>query len=98
MSATLIVTADPAPEGAAAMSSYTFAVHELFAVAGGKVIRRGQIGQTLAGRFPALFLLMEFPTRRAILEVFDSDAYQAILAARERAFSHVNIAILDVDA
>ena len=78
-----------APEGGRERyAEYGAAVAPLLEKAGGRIVFAGDPGPVLLGeRSWDMVLLVEYPSRRAFLEMIGSDAYQAIAHLRTEALT-----------
>ncbi len=89
---TLIVTATPADGQGEAMGRYLQAVQPLLVAAGGTLVKRLRVTNTIAGSAGTqLVLVMDFEQAEAIGAVFASDDYQALLPDRDKGFSNIEI-------
>lgn len=91
--ATLVVTAVPHPDEMASVQEYLKGVMPLLVGAGGKVVKRLKTSTVVNGRPSGMTLVMDFESADAITEMFDSDAYQALLEVRDRGFAEMNIIV-----
>jgi uncharacterized protein (DUF1330 family) len=93
---TLLVTVTPAEGEGEAAGRYLQGVGPLLAGAGGKPGKRLRVTDTITGTAgTAMALVMEFDNAEAITDVFASDAYQALIPDRDKAFSSVEILIAE---
>jgi len=78
-----------APEGGRERyAEYGAAVAPLLERAGGRIVYAGEPGPVLLGeRSWDMVLLVEYPSRKAFLEMIGSDAYQAIAHLRTEALT-----------
>jgi uncharacterized protein (DUF1330 family) len=89
---TLVVTAMPNPEEAEAMQSYIKAAGPMLAEAGGQLVKRLKVQGSITGKPPhGMVLVMEFEDKAKLEAMFASDAYAALIPAREKGFSSINI-------
>ena len=88
---TLVVTAVPNPKEMAAVQEYLQGVMPLFVKAGGEVIRRLKVGKVINGRPTGMVLVMDFDTEQAVVDLFESDEYKALVPVRDRGFAEMNI-------
>ena len=88
---TLVVTAVPNPNEMASVQEYLKGVMPLFQGAGGKLVKRLKVGKTVKGSPSGMVLVMEFDSADAIGAMFESDDYAALVPARDRGFSEMNI-------
>jgi uncharacterized protein (DUF1330 family) len=95
---TLLVTAAPAQgesEGEA-RGRYLQAVGPLLVGAGGTLVKRARVTDTIAGTAGiAVVLVMDFESAEAIQGVFASDAYKALIPDRDTGFSNIEILITE---
>jgi uncharacterized protein (DUF1330 family) len=93
---TLLVTLKPAEGQNEAMGRYLQGVRPLLAGAGGTLVKRLRVTDTIAGTAgTAMALVMDFENAEALTGVFASDAYQALIPDRDKAFSSVDILITE---
>ncbi len=92
---TLVVTATPDPNEMPAAQQYLQDVVPLLARAGGRLIKRVEVVRVISGRPSAMVVVMEFDSARAITEVFKSNAYAALVPARDLGFREMNILLAD---
>ena len=88
---TLVVTATPNPTEMAAVQEYLQAVLPLLIGAGGKLVKRLKLDQVISGKSSGMVLVMDFDSADAITNLFNSDEYVALIPARDRGFSEMNI-------
>jgi len=89
---TLIVTSTPNPEEMEALKSYVQDVMPLLLDLGGTVIKRSKITEAYHGEAKFTFLLvMDFPSKEKLTEMFNSDSYQALIPNRNKGFVDINI-------
>jgi uncharacterized protein (DUF1330 family) len=88
---TLVVTAVPSPNEMASVQEYLQGVMPLLQGAGGKLVKRLKVGKTVKGSPSGMVLVMDFDSADAISEMFQSDDYAALVPARDRGFSEMNI-------
>ena len=88
---TLVVTAVPNPHEQASMQEYLQAVLPLLKGAGGKLVKRLKVGEVINGNPSAMVLVMDFDSEQAITGMFASEDYAALVPARNRGFSEMNI-------
>ncbi len=92
----LIVTATPARDGQQEMGQYLSSVMPLIMAAGGQLMTRCKISETISGDAGfAMVLVMRFENADAIRNLFASDAYKALIEVRDRGFSKIEILIGD---
>lgn len=93
IAATLFVTAIPNPEEMPSVQEYLKGVMPLLMAAGGKLVKRAKVDQTLHGNPSGMALVMDFESADVIDQLFKSDDYQALVAARDKGFKQMNIMI-----
>jgi uncharacterized protein (DUF1330 family) len=90
----LIVNAVLNPSEVMSLERYSTRVTDLFQASGAKPIGRYRLVEPILGnRHPSLVVMMEFPSDRAIREVFASEAYQKLTPEREKAFESLDVFI-----
>jgi uncharacterized protein (DUF1330 family) len=93
---TLIVTSSPNPEHQESLMEYAKGVMPLLLNIGGVVIKRSLVTDTYHGNKHFTFLLvMDFPSKKSLLEMFESDDYKTLIPAREKAFKTLDIFFAD---
>jgi len=88
---TLVVTAVPNPNEIASVQEYLKGVMPLLQGAGGRLVKRLKVGKTVKGNSSGMVLVMDFDSATAISGMFESQEYAALVPARERGFSEMNI-------
>jgi uncharacterized protein (DUF1330 family) len=88
---TLVVTAVPNPSEMASVQEYLKGVMPLFQKAGGNLVKRLKVADTLHGSPAGMVLVMDFDSAEAITSMFDSDDYAALIPTRDRGFKEMNI-------
>ncbi|MEO8334334.1 MAG: DUF1330 domain-containing protein [bacterium] len=92
----LTTTATLNAGGAASLERYAAAVMPLITAAGGRVLLRATLRETLVGTdIPDFIAVIQFPDADRIHALFDSDAYQAALSDRRRAFCNLRTFVSD---
>lgn len=92
----LIVTATPAPGKQDDLTHYLTNVMPLLMGAGGELISRCKISETInGGGGYAMVMIMRFADADTIRNLFSSDAYKALIQVRDSAFSSIDISIGD---
>jgi uncharacterized protein (DUF1330 family) len=94
-STTLVVTAVPNPNEMASVQEYFQGVLPLFLEAGGKLVKRLRTHQILLGNPSGMTLVMDFESADAITEMFESDAYAALVPVRDKGFTEMNILLTE---
>jgi peroxiredoxin/uncharacterized protein (DUF1330 family) len=98
MSALLITVGRFREDGADALGQYVAGVVPLINAAGGEIVTRGRLRQTVVGEArnqPDLVAVMRFPGAEAIRSFLGSDAYRSHDGVRDRAFEDVRSYIAD---
>jgi len=94
--ATLLVTLTATPDQDEARGRYLMGVQPLLHSAGGRLVKRLRVTDSIVGTGDtSMALVMDFDSADAIADVFASDAYQALVADRYRAFSNVEILVTE---
>ncbi|WP_298510289.1 DUF1330 domain-containing protein [uncultured Kordia sp.] len=76
------------PEGKEQLSHYIEKVGDLYKKVNAKPVNKFKVTKPLIGAYtPNIVSIMEFPDMDALNAVFESDAYQALIPYREKAFS-----------
>ena len=88
---TLVVTAVPNPNEMESVQKYLHGVLPLLMGAGGKLVKRVKVDKVINGNPSGMVLVMDFDSADAISEMFESDDYAALIPARDRGFSEMNI-------
>lgn len=88
---TLVVTAIPNPKEMASVQGYLKGVLPLLMDAGGKPVKRLKVDEVIRGNPSGMVLVMDFDSDRVITELFQSEAYAALIPARDQGFSEMNI-------
>ncbi len=74
------------------MQAYLKGVLPLLMGAGGQLVKRVKVGSVLTGGASfGMLLVMDFPDQAAVDTVFASEAYAALIPARDRGFSSLSI-------
>ena len=85
---TIVATINPT--GKNELSHYLEKVGLLYKKVEAKPVHKFKITQPLIGDYsPSLVSIMEFPTMKALKDVFESEAYKELLPYREKAFSRL---------
>ena len=96
MKAYLVANLIPNPNGQESMQYYASRVGELLAAAGGTNAKRVKLSDTINGSvLYQLMLFMEFESKKAIQDVFESNQYKALIPHRDEGFDMVNIQIFE---
>jgi uncharacterized protein (DUF1330 family) len=92
----LTVTATPNPDNQAEMSDYLGKVMPLLMSAGGKPVNRFKASKVITGDPGfALIMIMAFPNAEAIETFFAGDEYRPLIPIRDKAFSRIDILIME---
>ena len=91
--ATLVVTAVPNAEEMASVQEYLTGVMPLLMGAGGKPVKRLKVDEVVHGRPNGMVLVMDFESADAVIEMFNSDDYAALVPVRDKGFVEMNIQI-----
>lgn len=91
--ATLVVTAVPNPDEMAALQDYLQRVTPLLLGAGGTLVKRMKVAQVINGRPSGMVMVMDFDSADTINRVFASEAYAALVPARDKGFTEMNILV-----
>lgn len=93
---TLLVTLTPAEGQSEAMGRYLQGVQPILAGAGGTLVKRLRVADTIVGTAgTAMALVMDFDNAASITDAFAGDAYQALIPDRDKAFSNLEILITE---
>ena len=93
--ATLVVTAVPNPSEMESVHAYLHGVMPLLMGAGGTLVRRLKTSKVVNGRPAGMVLVMDFAAADAVAAMFDSDDYRALVPARDKGFTEMNILIAE---
>jgi uncharacterized protein (DUF1330 family) len=89
--ATLVVTAVPNPSEMASVQEYLQGVMPLLTGAGGKLVKRLKTDRVIHGNPSGMTLVMDFDSANVVTEMFESDAYAALVSVRDKGFAEMNI-------
>ena len=93
---TLIVTSKANPDDLASLQIYVERVMPMLMSLEGKVIKRSKISDVFYGNSSSEFLLiMDFPSKQKLINLFKSDEYKSIIPYRDNGFSEINILFAD---
>ena len=87
MSATLVVTGTPNPHEMETVQAYLQGVMPLMMGAGGKLVKRLKVAEVVNGRPSGMVLVMDFPSQEAVMDLFASNAYKALVESRDKGFT-----------
>lgn len=89
---TLIVTSSPNLNEMEELKKYVQGVMPLLLNLGGTVIKRSKLTNKYHGKQSFVFLLvMDFPSKEKLTEMFDSDTYKALIPSRNKGFTDIII-------
>lgn len=78
-----------------ALKIYLDVTGPLLAKAGAQIISQHEVVETIAGQdLPKFVTLVEYPSREAVDQVFESDAYRAIKPMRDKVFQRYDVCVL----
>ncbi|VAW05782.1 hypothetical protein MNBD_ALPHA07-1244 [hydrothermal vent metagenome] len=81
-------------ENPEALAAYADGAMPLIKAAGGKLAGRYVYEETIVGGgFPDVVFTVEFPSAQIIKDLFNSEAYQALIPHRNKAFTSFNVCI-----
>jgi uncharacterized protein (DUF1330 family) len=92
-SATLVVTALPNPAEMPSVQAYLQGVMPLLMGAGGSLVKRLKVTAVLNGSPSGMVLVMDFPSEQVVRDLFASDAYAALVPARDQGFEAFNMLV-----
>jgi uncharacterized protein (DUF1330 family) len=91
---TLVATATPNPSEQESVQAYQKGAMPLLMEAGGQLVKRLKVQSAITGKPPyGVVLVMEFPDREKLENMFASEAYAALLPARDKGFASVDICL-----
>jgi len=93
---TLIVTSSPNPtpnpNEIEELKKYVQGVMPLLLDLGGTVVKRSKITDVYHGKQSFVFLLvMDFPSKKTLIKMFESEEYQTLIPNRDKGFTDINI-------
>ncbi|MEH6348118.1 MAG: DUF1330 domain-containing protein [Bermanella sp.] len=92
----LMVEATPNPAEMAAMQSYLSKAPVITKEHGGVPVATYDVASVLDNNAkPAVFAVISFPSKEAIDNLFSDPAYEALVAERDRGFSHLRYYIVN---
>ena len=84
------------PDHPEAVAAYFDVALPLIEAAGGKMIQRLTLGEQLVGDdIGKIVMLIEYPDRAVIDQLFESDAYRDLIPTRDKAFLQYNVSIIE---
>lgn len=79
-----------------ALQAYFDTVNPLVESVGGKILQTINVGPPVVGQTPSkMVMLVEYPSRDSINQVFESEEYKAIIPVRKLAFNTYNICFIE---
>jgi len=95
MSVTVIALVTINEEAPVALAAYLEVTGPLLEKAGAKIVKRFEISEAVVGQQPAQsVVIVEYPNRDAVSQVFESDEYQSVKVIRDEAFTNYQISIV----
>jgi uncharacterized protein (DUF1330 family) len=95
MSVTILALVTVADDAPFELATYFKVTEPLLARAGAKIIKRFSVNEVVVGHRPAkTLMIVEYPSREAVHDVFGSPEYQAIIPIRDIAFPTYQISIV----
>ncbi len=83
------------PEEQDALQQYFDVTAPLLEEAGGKIVQSFERGRAIVGEMDFdTVMIVEYPNGAALDKVFKSDAYNAIVPIRDKAFAHYGISVI----
>lgn len=93
---TIVATVNP--NGKEELAYYVQKVGELYQQVNAVSVNKFKVTEPLIGDYtPSLVSIMEFPNRKALNDVFDSETYKNLLPYREKAFSKLEAYISELE-
>mgnify|MGYP000078389520 FL=1 len=92
---TLVVTAMPNPNETEATQQYLQGVLPLLMGAGGRPVKRLKVDNVIHGNPSGMVLVMDFDSPDTIRGMFESKDYAALMPAREKGFTEMNILLTE---
>lgn len=78
-----------------ALARYLEATMPLLDSVGARIVQRFEIGEAVVGDVPAqMVMVVEYPDRAAVDQVFQSDTYRDIRAVRDQAFLTYKVSLV----
>lgn len=90
---TLVVTAVPNGDEMTSVQEYLQGVMPLLTASGGSLVKRLKVDRTINGKSSGMVMVMDFDSAEEVEELFASPEYAALLPARDRGFSEMNILV-----
>lgn len=95
MTVTVVAMVTINDDASEALAAYFRVAGPLLEKAGAKIVQRFEFSETIIGLEPAQsVIIVEYPSRDAVDQVFGSDEYQALKKTRDKAFSNYQISIV----
>ena len=88
---TLVVTAIPNPNEMSSVQEYLHGVLPLLMGAGGKLVKRLKVEKAIHGNASGMVLVMDFDSAEAVVAMFESAEYAALVPIRDRGFAKMDI-------
>jgi uncharacterized protein (DUF1330 family) len=86
----------PDPDQPEALQDYAAKAPPILIEAGAVPKVKARLAEPLIGsQPPGTLFVAEFPSAAAARAVFETDAYKALIPAREKAFKHLNFLIME---
>ncbi len=83
------------PNAEKALTTYLDVIGPLMEKAGAQIISQHEVIETITGQdVPKFITLVGYPSRAAVDDVFEHDAYHAIKSVRDQAFQRYDICVL----
>ncbi|NBZ87560.1 DUF1330 domain-containing protein [Stagnihabitans tardus] len=96
MPVTVLAHLTVAEDQPVALAAYFKVTQPLLEAAGGRIIKRFRLTDPVVGQMPSqTVVIVEYPSRAAVAQVFDSPEYQAIIPIRDIAFPTYRISIVE---
>lgn len=96
MPVTVLAHLTVAEDQPVALAAYFKVTQPLLEAAGGKIVKRFRLTDAIVGQRPSeTLVIVEYPTREAVAQVFDSPEYCAIIPVRDIAFPTYRISIVE---
>ena len=96
MPVTVLAHLTVAEDQPVALAAYFKVTQPLLEAAGGKIVKRFRLTDDIVGQRPSeTLVIVEYPTREAVAQVFDSPEYRAIIPVRDIAFPTYRISIVE---
>lgn len=81
-----------------ALASYLKATGPLLEAVGAKIIQRFTVNEAVVGSQPSQsVMIIDYPSREAVGQVFSSKIYQDVIPIRDKAFFDYNISLVTAE-